>query len=128
SVGVGELTLQLGSVALDEAPRHEDFLAVAACVDLLEDRVDGLLPRALDERARIDDDDIGPGGLVDGLVAFAPKRAEETFGVLLVLRTAERTDENLRGHALKLQALVSRGVRLGLGHAARRRGDGRPEG
>ena len=46
-------------MALGQAPGDDDLGARLAIVREREDRLDGLLPGLLDERARVDDDEIG---------------------------------------------------------------------
>ena len=55
----------------------------------LEDRVDALLFGGVDERARVDDDDVGALGRVDQRVAGGLDLAEHQLGVDLVLRATE---------------------------------------
>ena len=56
----------------------------------LEDRVDALFLGRVDERAGVDDDDVGVVGRVDQRVAGGLDLAEHQLGVDLVLRTTER--------------------------------------
>ena len=60
------------------------------CCGHLEDGVDALLLGGVDERARVDDDDVGRLGRVHQRVARGLDLAEHQLGVDLVLRTAER--------------------------------------
>ena len=62
------------------------------CSRHLEDRVDALLFGRVDERARVDDDDVGVLGRVDQRVAGGLDLAEHQLGVDLVLRTTERDE------------------------------------
>ena len=59
------LALEILVVALREATRGDEHLALGAFLELrhIEDRLDRLLFRGLDERAGIDDDDFGVLGV-----------------------------------------------------------------
>ena len=64
----------------------------------LEDRVDALLFGRVDERARVDHDDVGVIGRVDQRVAGRLDLAEHQLGVDLVFRTTKRHEvDALRG-------------------------------
>jgi hypothetical protein len=61
----------------------------------LEDGVDRLLLRLVDERAGVDDEDVGGGGVAGQLVAGALRQPEHHLGVHEVLRAAEGDHANL---------------------------------
>ncbi len=71
----------------------------------LEDRVDALLLRGVDERARVDHDDVGALGLLHERVTGRLDLAEHQLGVNLVLRATKRHEVDLvsgvygRGHS-----------------------------
>ena len=60
--------------------------------------VDGLLARGLDERARVDHDEIGVAGRGRGLEPVREQGGDDLVGVDRVLRAAERLDVEALGH------------------------------
>src|SRR2546422_3191802 len=68
----------LAAVALGEAPGDDQRAAPAAALELgeLENRGDRLLPRAIDERARVHDDALGVLGALDDGMAGGGQAAE----------------------------------------------------
>ena len=55
-----------------------------------ENRVHALLLRGVDERAGVDDDGVGGGGVIGDLDAVAQERAEHDLGIDEIFRAAER--------------------------------------
>ena len=92
--GGGELRAR----PLGEAPGDDQAGALAAGVRQREDRVDRLLAGLLDEGAGVDDHEVGVGGVVDRLHAVGQQLADQLVGVDLVLRAAERLDEEAAAH------------------------------
>jgi hypothetical protein len=90
-IDLGQLVRELVRMTLTQATGHDELLAAAfflvACQ--IEDRVDRLLARRVDEAAGVDDDDLGVTRVVDVLVAFALGHPQHDLGVDPVLRTAE---------------------------------------
>ena len=90
-VDLGNLILQFVPVSLGEAPGDHQPLARAGLLQLrhLEDGVDGFLLGLVDERARVDDEDVGlariGGERVPGLLG----QPQHHLGVDEVLGAAE---------------------------------------
>ena len=95
-VDLGQLLGQLGAVALGQAARDDQRAQAAALllVGQLEDRVDRLLARARDERAGVHDRDVRVGQILGDRAARERELPEHDLGVDLVLRAAERPEED----------------------------------
>src|SRR5262249_20248567 len=97
------LPRELGTVLLDHAPGDDDAVDLAPLLafHLLENRLDRLLLGAVDEAARVDEDDFRVR-VRDDVVAGALQMAEHDLGVHEILRTAEGDDPDggkvLSGH------------------------------
>ena len=90
-IDLGDVLGELVGVALREAAGDDELLRPGLLVlRHLEDGVDALFLGGVDERAGVDDDDVGALGRVDQRVAGGLDLAEHQLGVDLVLRTAER--------------------------------------
>ena len=63
-----------------------------------QDGVDRLLAGCLDERTRVDDDEVSRLGVVSGAQAIGEQGADELVGVDLVLRATKRLDVEALGH------------------------------
>ena len=98
-VDLGKLPAQFLGVPLDEAPGDDDAAHRARALERrrLEDRLDRLLARVLDERARVDHDHVGLGGIGDEGASGPVEVAEHDLGVDEVLRAAEAHDPDARG-------------------------------
>ena len=85
------LGLQLVAIPLRQAAGHDQPLQRSGLLQLgdLEDRVHRLLFRAVDERARVDDDDVGLLGARREGVPRLFREAEHDLAVDEILRTAE---------------------------------------
>jgi hypothetical protein len=96
-VDLWNLRTQLVAVALGQAPGDDERPATAALLVLgqLEDRVDRLLLRFVDERARVDDEDVSVCRVACQLVAGLLREPEHDLGVDEVFRAAERHHSNL---------------------------------
>ena len=95
-VDLGQLLGQLGAVALGQAAGDDQRADRAALllVGQLEDRVDRLLARARDERAGVHDRDVRVGEVLGDRAARERELPEHDLGVDLVLRAAERPEED----------------------------------
>ena len=96
-VDLRNLRLQLVAIALAEAAGHDQPLAGAGLLELreLENGVDRFLFRRIDERAGIDDEDVGFGRVRRQRVAALLREPHHHLGVDEVLRTAERDETDL---------------------------------
>ena len=94
--GGGELV----AVALGHASGDDQAAAVAPPLVEGEHRVDRLLAGRLDERARVDDDEVGRLGVGRRTQPVGDQRADELVGVDLVLGTTKRLDVEAPGHGL----------------------------
>ncbi len=65
----------------------------------LEDGVDRLLLGRVDERAGVDDDDVGVAGVGGDLVPGLSRVAQHDLAVDEVLRAAERDEADLHGYS-----------------------------
>ena len=88
-IDLGEGLAQLVAVALGHAARHDQAGSRAAPVGQGQDGVDGLLAGGIDERARVDHDEIGRLGVRGGAVALCSEIALQLVGVDLVLRAPQ---------------------------------------
>ena len=91
---------QLRPVALGHATDDEDGdrpPLTARRVRRLEDRVDGLRARLLDERAGVDQHAVGVGDVVGDLQTGRDQRARDLVGVDLVAAAAQGDDRDPRG-------------------------------
>src|SRR5262245_49615937 len=96
-VNLGDLFLQLVAIALGEAAGDDEAAAGAVLLVLrhLENRVDRLLLRAVDEGAGVDDQDLRARRVVGQLVPRLLREPEHDFGIDQILRTTERNQTNL---------------------------------
>ncbi len=103
-VHLGDLRRELAPVLLHHAARDDDAvdLPPPLALHLLEDRVDRLFLGAVDEAARVDEDD-SRGGVRHDLVARPLEVAEHDLGIHEVLRAPERDDADDR-RRLRLSA------------------------
>jgi len=99
AIDLGQRRRQLGAIALGHAAGDHEPGAVATALGEGEHRVDRLLAGRLDERTRVDDDEIGGPGVVGGDHPVGQQRANELVRIDLVLRTAQRLDVEALGHA-----------------------------
>ena len=96
---LGHLLLDVGAVARRDAPGHDDRAPAARSRALLQDaegRLDPLLDRRHQKRARVDHDDVRLVGVVDACERAA--RLDEgahAVGIYLVLRTSERDEADV---------------------------------
>jgi hypothetical protein len=72
-------------VVLDPEATRDDDLAVLG--ERLADRVERFLDRGVDEAAGVDDDEVGAGVVLGGLVALGAQLREDALGVDERLRT-----------------------------------------
>ena len=99
-VDLGNFPFQLFSIPFGQTAGHDQPAARAALLMLrhLEDGVDRLLLRLVDEGAGVDHDHLGVRRVGGQLVAVALSQTEHHFGVHQILRAAERyqTDFHIR--------------------------------
>jgi hypothetical protein len=90
-VDLGNLGLQLIPVTLAEAAGDDQPLAGAAFLELreLEDGVDRLFFRGIDEGARVDDEHLGLGRVRGQCMSALLREPHHDLGVDQILRTAE---------------------------------------
>ena len=90
------LRAQLVAIALGQAAGDDQSLAGAGLLVLghLEDRVDRLLLGFVDERAGVDDEHVGVGGIAGELMPLFLGEPEHHLGVDEVLGAAERDHSN----------------------------------
>ena len=91
-VDLGQGGGELVAVALGHAAGDDEAAAVAPPLVEGQHGVDRLLAGGLDERARVDDDEVGRLGVVGRAQPVGEQRADELVGVDLVLRAAKRLD------------------------------------
>ena len=91
-VDLGQRLGQLVAVALGHAAGDDQPGAGLALVVEREDRVDRLLARLLDERARVDDDEVGRRRVVGRRHPVGQQRADQLVAVDLVLGAAQGLD------------------------------------
>jgi hypothetical protein len=72
-------------VVLDAQATGDDDLAVLG--ECLADRMERFLDRGVDEAAGVDDDEVGAGVVLRGLVALGAQLREDALGVDQRLRT-----------------------------------------
>ncbi len=96
-VDLGNLLTQFVAIALRQAAGHDQSLTRAGLLVLrhLEDGVDRLLLRLVDERAGVDDEHVGVGGIAGQLMPLFLGEPEHDLGVNEVLGAAERDHSNL---------------------------------
>ena len=96
-VDLGELARELGLVALDHASNGDDRLAraVGLAAPGVDDRVDRLLLRRVDEAAGVDDDHVGVIELGRELTAVIREQREIALAVDRVLVAAKRDEADL---------------------------------
>ena len=109
----GSASASSAAVPLGHAAGDDEAGTVAALPVEGEDRVDALASRVVDERARVDDDQVGHARVVGRLHPVGEQRADQLVGIDLVLGTAERLDvEALRhvdpGYRAAAQVTVER--------------------
>src|SRR5262249_61158604 len=94
---VGPVIQDAAAVALGEAARDDERPAGALLLQLreLQDRLDRLLARAVDEGAGVDDEALRVLGPLGEREPGLGQHAEHQLGVDLVLRTAERRQMDL---------------------------------
>ena len=97
-VDLGQGGGQLVAVALGHAPGDDEAAAVVPPLVEGEDGVDRLLAGCLDERTRVDDDEVSRLGVVSRAQAVGEQGADELVGVDLVLRATKRLDVEALGH------------------------------
>jgi hypothetical protein len=99
-VDFGDLPAQLVPVALREAPGHHQPRALADALLLrhLEDRVDRLLLRVVDERTGVDDDDVRVRGVRRDFVSGLLGVSQHHLAVDEVFRAPERYETNFHGY------------------------------
>ena len=114
-VDLGNLLPQLIAIPLRQAPRHHEPARRRRLLQLghLENRVDGLLLRAVDERTGIHDDDIRVGRMRRQLVSRLPGKTEHDLAVDEVLGAAEgnQTDFHRRLQAAGCRRQAASGLR-----------------
>jgi hypothetical protein len=96
-VGLGELLRQLLPIALGQAPDRDDLAgAMGAVLEVgrLQQRVDAVLLRRLHEATRVDQRDVGVGGIGHEGPAIGGQPAGQLFGVDLVARAAKRDERD----------------------------------
>src|SRR5207249_1983004 len=98
-VDLGHLLEDVRAVALGEAAGDDERPAGAALLEPgeLEDRVDRLLARAVDERAGVDDEALGVLGPLCQRESGFGQHAEHQLGIDLVLRAAQGRQVDLHG-------------------------------
>ena len=91
-VDFGNLTAQLVTVALGQTPGHDQPPARAVLLVLrkLENGVDRLLLRGIDERACVDDEDVGGRRVTRQLVSRIAREPQHHLGIDKVLGTTKR--------------------------------------
>jgi hypothetical protein len=82
---------------LHHAAGHHQTLQPAGRLELrrIEDRLDRFLAGRIDESARVDDEHVGLGGVLDEYAARAVEMPEHDLGVDEVLGAAEADDADL---------------------------------
>jgi len=106
-VGLGQVCAQLVAVALSHAAGHHQPRTLLASLAEREHRVDAFFARIFDERAGVHDDDVGLRLVVGGRQALGEQRADELFGVDLVLGAPERLHIEVLRHASRLREWVA---------------------
>ena len=102
-VDLGNLLAQFVSIALRQAAGHDQSLARTGLLVLrhLEDGVDRFLLRLVDERAGVDDEHVGVGGIPGELMPLFLGEPQHDLGVDEVFGAAEGDHPNLhRTHNL----------------------------
>ena len=96
-VDLRNLLSQFVAIPLGQAAGDDQSFAGARLLVLghLEDGVDRLLLRFVDERAGVDDEHVGVGGIAGELMPLLLGEPEHHLGVDEVLRAAERDHSNL---------------------------------
>jgi hypothetical protein len=96
-VDLRNLRLELLSIPLRHAAGDDEPLALAGLLQLghLENGVDRFLLRLVDERARVDDEHVGVGGVARELMTGLLGEPKHHLGVDEVLRAAEGDHSNL---------------------------------
>ena len=121
-VDFGNVLLNLVAEALDQASGDDEFLGLAAGFvgGHLEDGVDRFLLRALDERAGVDDDDVGVFGAAGEFGSGARQQAHHDFAVDEVFGAAEADEAHfLRAGGLRILRQIAAFPRLGLSSVLR---------
>ena len=91
-VDLGKFGGEFVAVALGHASGDHEARAVHAEFVEREDRVDRLTAGLVDERAGVDDHEVGEGRVVGRLHAVGEQRTDQLVGVDIVLRAAQRLD------------------------------------
>jgi hypothetical protein len=125
-IDLGDIFDEVAGVALREAA-GDDELSLRRLLVLghLEDRVDALFFGGVDERAGVDDDDVGIVRRVDQRVPGRFDLAEHELGIDLVLRATERDEVDL--HASAAVCSGRRGLSIGVFGASRSCGPRAPK-
>ena len=99
-VHLGKFPGERLAVALRKTPGDHQLPSLPPGLDLgeLEDGLDALLLRGTDERAGIDDQDIGVFGILGHVVALALQRSEHHLAVHAILGAAEGDEMDLLLH------------------------------
>ena len=103
-VRLGELGGGLLAVALGETSRQDELLDASLLLELadLEDGLDGLLLRGLDEAAGVDDGNVRITELRHQLIAVAAQLLEHTLGIHQVLLASKGHDAYFDRHGADL--------------------------
>ena len=113
-VDLGDLFEYLVLVPFGEAPRHDDRFEVAVLFEPrdVEDVVYRLFLRALDERARVDYDDVGFRFVGRDLVPRRRKTREHRFRIDEILCASERNEPDLFGFIHLYNFLLYFGIKF----------------
>ena len=97
-IDLGHLLADGFRVALGEAARRHQQAAHAGLLVLrhFKEGGDGLLLGGLDEAAGVDDDDLGPGRVIDDLIAVRGEVAEHLLGIDAVFAASQGNESDCR--------------------------------